>query len=77
MAQAIGANVVIRWLSDGGTESAYISFGEYNEDTNTDSHGIHDDCIFGYAADINDFITGFAHDVVLIEYDLVAEVSHV
>jgi hypothetical protein len=47
----IGASVTYQWLDDKSTEDAYISFGDYLPDENTDSYGIDDDAIFYYVQD--------------------------
>ena len=69
----IGAKCLVRWNSDGGDESVYISFGQYNEVTGHDQHGVPDDFIWGYADDLNDLNEGFKHDITVIESELVYE----
>jgi hypothetical protein len=68
----IGAQVEIEWLS-GGTESAYVSFGEYDEDTNEDSHGICDDFIFGYFTidELNQYKTKPFDGFKVLDFELV------
>lgn len=49
----IGAQVSIKWLDQLDFEpidGAHISFGEYDEDNETDSFGIPDECILYYAS---------------------------
>lgn len=45
--QPIGARVVVRWKSDGGLESTYMSFAPEVYETE-DAYGVHDDYIFFY-----------------------------
>lgn len=45
---AIGANAIIQWIGE-DPKPAYISYGEYNEQTNEDGLGVSDDLIFYYA----------------------------
>lgn len=72
--QPIGAQVEIEWLS-GGTESAYLSLGEYNEDTDEDTYGVPDDYIFGYFSieELERFKTKPFDGWKVIDYDLVYE----
>jgi hypothetical protein len=69
--QPIGARVEIEWLS-GGTESAYVSLGEYDEDAETDSFGIPDDYIFGYftQAELEQFKTKPFDGYKVLNYEL-------
>lgn len=67
----IGANCVIQWKSDGGKETAYFSFSEYDEATNTDGHGVSDDLIFGYAQDVDDIRKGYVHDFDVVDFELI------
>jgi hypothetical protein len=72
--QPIGAQVEIEWLS-GGTESAYVSLGEYNEDTNEDTFGVPDDYIFGYftQAELEQFKTEPFDGYKVLDYELLYE----
>ena len=49
----VGANVCIKWLDQinmpHAIEGAYISFGEYNEESGYDGFGVPDECILYYA----------------------------
>lgn len=67
----IGAQVEIEWLS-GGTELAYVSLGEYNEETGTDTFGVPDDYIFGYftLAELEQFKTEPYDGYIVREYAL-------
>ena len=69
--QPIGAKCVIEWLSDGGLESVYISFGEYNEDTEQDGHGVPDCAIWGYSDDVNGIAEAYEHEIKILETELV------
>ena len=46
--KSIGANAIIQWLGE-EPQQAYISYGEWNEDNNTDGLGVSDDFIFYYS----------------------------
>lgn len=72
--QPIGAQVEIEWLS-GGTESAYVSLGEYNEDTDEDTYGVPDDYIFGYftQAELDEFKTKPFDGYKVLDYELLYE----
>lgn len=72
--QPIGAQVEIEWLS-GGTESAYVSLGEYNEDTDEDTYGVPDDYIFGYftQAELEQFKTEPFDGYKVLDYELLYE----
>ena len=67
----IGAYVTIDWLS-GGTEHAYVSLGEYNEETELDTYGVHDDHIFGYFSidELERFKTEPFDGYRVLEYEL-------
>jgi hypothetical protein len=47
--QPIGAHVVIKWKSDGGLESCYMSFAP-EVFGGEDIYGVHDDYIFYYTS---------------------------
>jgi hypothetical protein len=52
--QPIGASVSIKWLDQLEFEpidGAYISFGDYNEETERDSYGIPDECVLYYCCE--------------------------
>ena len=72
--QVIGANCIIKWLSDGGTEQVYISFGNYDEDTETDGFGVPDSVIFGYSDDVDGIAEAYSHEFKILEVDLVTTV---
>lgn len=74
MSKPIGAQVEIEWLS-GGTESARVSFGEYNEDTDTDTYGLPDEFIFGYftQAELDEFKTKPFDGYKVLDYELIYE----
>jgi len=56
--QPIGAHVCIKWLDQlhlpHAIEGAYISFGEYNDETETDGFGNYDEQILYYANDVDE-----------------------
>lgn len=78
--QPIGASTLLEW-EDGGKESAYISFGQWNDDDEKDSHGICDDAVFFYAPDgvceIEDMRTGYREGFNVLEYELIYDESEV
>ena len=51
----VGAQACIKWLDQinmpHAIEGAYISFGEYNEETEQDGFGVPDECVLYYAKD--------------------------
>jgi hypothetical protein len=67
----IGASVEIEWLS-GGTELAYVSLGEYDEETDEDTFGVPDDAIFGYFTidELEQFKTKPFDGYKVLSYDL-------
>lgn len=70
---AIGANVRYKWLDDGAEGKSYISFGEYNEETNMDSYGVNDDYILFYCSGENalkSLMTEGVEDFIVTEYTL-------
>lgn len=74
----IGAQVEIEWLS-GGTERAYVSFGEYNEDINEDTYGVCDDFIFGYftQAELNQYKTTPFDGFKVLDYEIVTKIEEI
>lgn len=78
--QPIGAWTTVEW-HDGGRETAYISFGQWNEDDNTDSYGVEDDAIFFYAHEgerqLNKLLTGYIDGFNVDGYELVYDISEV
>jgi hypothetical protein len=77
--KAIGADVVVRYLDEneeGKEFETYISFGEYSEETNTDSFGINDNRIFFYCEgeeDLKSLMTAGAEDFIVLGYTLVSQ----
>ena len=69
--QPIGARCVIKWLSDGGLESVYISFGEYNEETEQDGHGVHDCLIWGYSDNVDGIAEAYEAEIKILETELI------
>ena len=66
----IGANVKIKWKSDGGLESVYMSFAPEVFD-DYDAYGVHDDYIFYYTT-LEELQTQDAFDEwEVIEFSLV------
>ena len=45
----IGAHAVIQWIGQEEAQKAYISYGEWDETTDTDGLGVDDSQIFYYA----------------------------
>jgi hypothetical protein len=45
----IGAHAVIQWIGQKEAQKAYISYGEWDETTDTDGFGVDDSQIFYYA----------------------------
>jgi len=68
--EVIGATCIIKWLSDGGTEQVYISFGNYDEDTETDGFGVPDCVIFGYSDDVDGIAEAYSHEFVVLDVEL-------
>ena len=75
--KAVGANVLVRYLDknvEGKEFETYISFGEYDEENNTDSFGMDDNLIFFYCKaeeDILSLMTAGAEDFIVLGYELV------
>jgi len=67
----IGATCIVKWLSDGGTERVYISFGEYNEDTEEDGFGVPDSHVWGYSDDVDGIAEAYEHDIKILDAQLV------
>ena len=44
-----GVNAVIQWIGEEEPQRAYISYGNWNEESNDDGLGISDDFIFYYS----------------------------
>lgn len=75
--EIIGAVCIIKWHSDGGTEKAYISFGNYDEDTETDGFGVPDSAIFGYSDDVDGIREAYEHEFAVLDVELVVkDVTH-
>jgi hypothetical protein len=76
--QPIGAQVSIKWLDQlefEPIEGAYISFGEYDEDNETDSYGIPDECVLYYANGVDELkrlmdVDKTPSDFIVVEYNL-------
>lgn len=76
--QPIGAQVSIKWLDQldfEPIEGAYISFGEYDEDEETDGFNVPDECVLYYANGVDELkrlmdVDNTPADFVVIEYDL-------
>ena len=75
----IGAFATIRYIDEKEPiEGVYFSFGEYDEDSNEDSHGINDLFIFFYCEgeeDLKSFMTEGAEDFVVMSYELEYEMA--
>ena len=71
--EVIGAVCAVKHHSDGGTEQIYVSFGNYDEDTEADCYGVPDSEIYGYADDVDDISTGYAHEFVVLDVELVVK----
>ena len=73
-AQPIGAWCDIEWLDDGAIGFKYASFGEYDEESDADTHGISDDAIFYYCdgeSDLKRFMGDNGNgDFKILSYDL-------
>ncbi len=75
-----GANCKIRYFSDSprATSEVFISFGEYDEENDTDAHGRPDDTIFYYVDDEAELITlmdkNNGGDFIVLRYELETEV---
>jgi len=70
---AIGAWGLVRWSDTGEELQVYYSFGEYDENTGCDTHGIHDDKIFFYCdgeAGLQSFMIGDDEHCTLVEYEI-------
>lgn len=75
--QVIGAVATIRWIDQPDTyiEGMYFSFGEYDEEANTDSFGVPDERVFFYAQgeeEMKQFVNGQTSgaDFVVLDYQL-------
>lgn len=79
--QPIGARVTARWNDDGYPTlpfPAYISFGAFDEERNTDSYGVDDNAIIYYVSDESELRslmspTGNPDDFWVLDYELVYE----
>lgn len=73
--EPIGAWAMVEWKNDGVCSTYYFSFGEWDEDENVDTFGVHDENIFFYAdgAGSMQALTDWANgeDFVVIDYELV------
>lgn len=76
----IGARVMARWNDpvDSLPFPAYISFGEFDAERNTDSYGVNDDTIIYYVNDeseLRSFMkqTSNPDDFWVLDYELVYE----
>lgn len=78
--EPIGAWATVEW-HDGRRETGYFSFGQWNDDDNTDSYGVEDDAIFFYAHEgepqLKKLATGFTDGFNVGGYDLVYDISEV
>ena len=77
--QPIGAYATVVWLKDDGTpedgteySNVYISFGQYDEEHETDTFGVPDDLIFYFAEDAVDLerLKNSTFDFKVINYEL-------
>ena len=77
--QPIGAYATVQWLDlegnpEDGTEysDVYFSFGQFEDDTDCDSFGVHDANIFYYAEDEVDLkrLKNSKYDFKVIDYEL-------
>ena len=73
--EAIGAWAAIQWKDDNQRlEPCYFSFGEWDEENNTDTYGVNDERIFFYADGagsmqaLMDWANG--EDFVVLSYEL-------
>lgn len=79
MSKAIGAIVEVKHIEDtlDDVETTYISFGEYDEETNADSYGVDDNNIYFYCDDEEELkklmLSWSAEDFVVLSYELVYE----
>jgi hypothetical protein len=48
--KVIGANALIQWIGEEQAQNAYISYGNWNEESNDDGLGVNDDFIFYYSS---------------------------
>lgn len=74
--KAIGAETMAYYKDEGQEQafSAYFSFGEYDEETETDNHGVPDFRIFFYVEgeeDMRSLSVPGAEDFVVLSYDIV------
>jgi hypothetical protein len=74
--QPIGAHVVVKWKSDGGLESTYMSFSPEVYADN-DKYGVHDDYIFFYTTLEELQTDGAFSDWDVVEYSLVFDKDEV
>lgn len=74
---AVGAYVTVRYVDAIDTTRAYVSFGTYDEEKDTDSFGKHDSSVFYYFEDglgeMLEYIDeNHPHnDFTIIDYDVV------
>lgn len=61
--QPIGVMVDYRFVNDTHTLEGYVSFGEYDEDTDQDSYGIPDEYIFYYCESLQELESLLGKDV--------------
>jgi hypothetical protein len=75
----IGAFATIRYIDEKEPiEGVYFSFGEFDEESMEDSHGISDLFIFFYCEgeeDLKSFMTEGAEDFVVMSYELEYEMA--
>lgn len=67
----IGAKCTIKWLSDGGLEAVYISFGEYNEETGQDGYGVDDCLIWGYSDNVEGIAEAYEHEIKILDTEII------
>lgn len=74
MKTPIGAYAVIQYTGESEpVDGYYFSFGDYNEETNTDSFGVNDDRVFYYAQGEPDMVAlskPNGGDFVVLSYEL-------
>ena len=72
--EAIGAWGLVRWSDTGEELQAYYSFGEYDEETDRDTYGIHDSKIFFYCSggesELKSFMIGDDEHCTLAWYEV-------
>lgn len=79
MSTLIGAYATVQWLDADGKpeddtqyEDVYFSFGEYDEDNDTDTFGVSDERVFYYADGVDDLesMKTSKHDFKVINFEL-------